>query len=54
MIIKKLFGLGSLILGIWLIIGFPFLDKYQPEGMARFSTLIGISLIALGIFLLKY
>jgi len=54
MIIKRIFGLSSIVLGIWLIVGFPLLDKYQPEGMARFSTLIGISLIALGIFLLKY
>ncbi|MEM5815537.1 MAG: hypothetical protein QXL14_00615 [Candidatus Aenigmatarchaeota archaeon] len=51
---QKIFGLFSIIFGIWLIIGFPFLDKYQPEGMARFSTFIGIILIGIGMFLLKY
>jgi len=51
---QKIFGLLSIIFGLWLIIGFPFLDRYQPEGMARFSTFIGIILIGIGIFLLKY
>ncbi|MEM4461209.1 MAG: hypothetical protein QXI09_02370 [Candidatus Aenigmatarchaeota archaeon] len=52
--LNKILGFGFLLTGLWLIIGFPFLDKYQPEGMVRLTTIIGIFLIGLGIFLLKY
>jgi len=52
--LHKLLGLGFIVMGLYLIIGFPFLDKYQPEGMARIATIIGILLIGIGIFLAKY
>ncbi|MEM5815169.1 MAG: hypothetical protein QXD89_01625 [Candidatus Aenigmatarchaeota archaeon] len=49
----KIFGIFSLTVGLWLIIGFSFLDRYQDESMVRLAFIIGVFLIGLGIFILK-
>ncbi|MCS7094110.1 MAG: hypothetical protein RMJ18_02930 [Candidatus Aenigmarchaeota archaeon] len=53
MMILKIAGIASISLGLLLILVYPFLDKYQPEGMFYFSVLIGLILIGAGFFLLK-
>jgi hypothetical protein len=51
--IKKIFGVVSLILGFLIIVGFPGIREYQPEEMARAGVAIGIILIGVGLYLLK-
>jgi len=49
--IKKILG-GLLILGgLFLLIGFPWVTKYQPEEMGKTGILIGIILLLIGIYL---
>jgi len=50
---QKIVGMILLLIGLSLIIFFPFLDKYQPEDMAKSAAIIGIILTGIGIFLLK-
>jgi hypothetical protein len=50
---QKIIGIFCVIVGLSMVIFFPFLDKYQPEEMAKFVTIIGIILTGIGIFLLK-
>jgi uncharacterized protein YybS (DUF2232 family) len=50
---RKILGIVLILVGLSLIIFFPFLDKYQPEDMAKAVTIIGIILTGIGIFLLK-
>jgi uncharacterized membrane protein YgaE (UPF0421/DUF939 family) len=50
---QKIVGFTLVIIGLSLIIFFPFLDRYQPEEMAKAAALIGIILTGIGIFLLK-
>jgi hypothetical protein len=53
MVIKKLFGWGSVILGLLFVISFPSADKYMPNKFAYAGVMIGIFLIALGIYLIQ-
>jgi len=50
---QKIVGMILVIIGLSLIIFFPFLDKHQPEEMAKSATIIGIILTGIGIYLLK-
>jgi quinol-cytochrome oxidoreductase complex cytochrome b subunit len=50
---QKIVGILFVLVGLSLIIFFPFLDKYQPEEMAKSAAIIGIILTGIGIFLLK-
>jgi quinol-cytochrome oxidoreductase complex cytochrome b subunit len=50
---QKIAGVFCVLIGVSLIIFFPFLDKYQPEEMAKSAAIIGIILTGIGIFLLK-
>ncbi|MGC9200720.1 MAG: hypothetical protein ACP5F8_02035 [Candidatus Aenigmatarchaeota archaeon] len=49
---NKILGFGFLLTGLWLVIFFPFLDKYQPEEMSKSVALIGIILIGIGLYFL--
>ncbi|MGC8993498.1 MAG: hypothetical protein ACP5JK_01855 [Candidatus Aenigmatarchaeota archaeon] len=49
---NKILGFGFLLTGLWLVIFFPFLDKYQPEEMSKSVALIGIVLIGIGLYFL--
>jgi len=51
--VTKIIGAGSFLLGLLIVIGFPWVSQYQPEKMARGGVLIGILLIVIGIFLMK-
>jgi len=50
---QKIVGMILILTGLSLIIFFPFLDKHQPEDMAKSAAIIGIILTGIGIFLLK-
>jgi quinol-cytochrome oxidoreductase complex cytochrome b subunit len=50
---QKIVGFTLVIIGLSLIIFFPFLDRHQPEEMAKAAAIIGIVLTGIGIFLLK-
>jgi len=50
---QKIIGMILILIGLSLIVFFPFLDKYQPEDMAKSAAIIGIILTGIGIFLLK-
>jgi drug/metabolite transporter (DMT)-like permease len=50
---QKIVGLMLILIGLSMIIFFPFLDRYQPEEMAKTAALIGAILTFAGIFLLK-
>jgi len=50
---QKVVGMILILIGLSLIVFFPFLDKYQPEDMAKSAAIIGIILTGIGIFLLK-
>ncbi len=50
---QKLIGILLILLGLSLIIFFPFLDKHQPEEMAKSAAIIGIILTGIGLLLLK-
>ncbi|MDI6798791.1 MAG: hypothetical protein QMD12_02225 [Candidatus Aenigmarchaeota archaeon] len=51
--VTKIIGAGSFLLGLLIVVGFPWIRTYQPESMARAGVLIGILLIVIGIFLMK-
>jgi hypothetical protein len=51
--ITKIVGLSFTLLGLSLIIFFPFLDKYQPEPLGKAAIFVGIILLGIGIYLLK-
>lgn len=51
--LEKIAGVISLLLGILIVIFFPDISKYQAEGIAVGGVIVGLGLIALGIYLLK-
>jgi len=51
--IRKIAGVVSFLVGLLIIIGFPWSKNYQPEQMARTGVLVGIVLLGLGIYLMK-
>lgn len=51
--ITKIIGAGSFLLGLLIVVGFPWIRAYQPEAMAKGGVLIGIILIVIGIVLMK-
>lgn len=51
--IKKILGAISFFTGLLIIIGFPWIRDYQPEEMARAGILIGVILVAIGLYLMK-
>jgi len=53
MVMQKVFGWISVALGVLMIISFPSEEKYMPGKFANAGIVIGIFLIALGIFLIK-
>jgi lipopolysaccharide export LptBFGC system permease protein LptF len=53
MILTKLIGAGCILLGFFLVVIFPDSSELQPPNMFIGATLIGILLIAFGIYLLK-
>jgi len=53
MVVQKIFGWISVVIGALMIISFPAEQKYMPDKFANAGIVIGIFLIALGIFLIK-
>jgi hypothetical protein len=51
--LSKILGAGSFLLGLLIIIHFPDITRYQPESMGRAGILIGLILIAIGLYLMK-
>ena len=51
--LKAIFGWGSIGLGLLMIISFPSVEKYTPDKFSHAGIILGIFLIALGIFLIK-
>jgi hypothetical protein len=53
MMMNKIFGAISFLLGLLMILFFPDIRDYQPEAISFTGVVIGFGLIALGIYLLK-
>jgi hypothetical protein len=53
MVIQRIIGWVSIVMGLLFIISFPSVNKYTPDKFAHAAVIIGIFLIALGIFLVK-
>jgi hypothetical protein len=53
-ILKKLAGLIMAGIGVFLIIGFPDIKDYQPEGMTVTGMFIGLILIIIGCWFLFF
>lgn len=53
MVIQKIGGWISVGVGLLFIILLPFMSDYMPEKFANSFVIIGILLVALGIFLLQ-
>jgi hypothetical protein len=51
--LNKIAGAGAFLLGLLIVIGFPDMTRYQPEGMGRAGIIIGLILIVAGIYLMK-
>lgn len=51
--VKQIIGAVSFFVGLLIVIGFPWIKDYQPEEMAKAGIVIGIALIAIGIYLMK-
>lgn len=50
--INKIIGVGSILLGLAITIGFPSVRDYQPDAMGRTGVFIGIALIVIGLYLM--
>ncbi len=53
MVVQKVFGWISLVFGVLMIISFPSEKKFVPDYFTNAGIVIGIFLVALGIFLIK-
>jgi len=53
MILTKLFGVGCILFGFFMVVYFPDTEDAQPPAMGWTGVLIGIFSILLGIYLLK-
>jgi len=42
-----------LLLGLSIVIGFPYITEYTPQAMANAAVIIGLVLIGIGVYLLK-
>lgn len=51
--LTKVLGWGCLACGVGLVIFFPYIPGYQPPSVTNAGVLIGIALIAMGLFLLR-
>ena len=51
--ISKIVGGLFILTGLFIVLGFPSIIHFQPERMGRAGVVIGIALIALGLFLMK-
>ena len=51
--ITKIAGAASFAIGLLIVIGFPWVSQYQEEKLARAGVLLGLFLIAVGLFLMK-
>jgi len=51
MVWNKLIGIGLFGLGFLIIVGFPSVDKYQPERMSKAGVIIGLILAGIGLYL---
>jgi len=53
MILAKLFGVGCILFGFFMVVYFPDTEHLQTPAMGWTGVLIGIFSILLGIYLLK-
>jgi hypothetical protein len=53
-LIRKLSGLAIAGFGLFMIIGFPDIEEYQPFGMSRVGILIGIFSLIVGAYFLFF
>jgi len=51
--LRKAIGAVSFFAGLLLIIAFPWIREYQEEKFSRAGVLLGIALVALGLYLMK-
>jgi len=51
--ITKIAGTASFVIGLLIVIGFPWVSQYQEARLARAGILLGLLLIAVGLFLMK-
>jgi hypothetical protein len=54
LILTKLAGLILLVIGVFLIVGFPDVTEYQPEGMGYTGVFFGIIFLVVGLWLLFF
>jgi preprotein translocase subunit Sec61beta len=50
---NQIIGAGCFVAGLLILIGFPYISRYQPEAMGRTGIFIGILLMIIGIVLMK-
>jgi preprotein translocase subunit Sec61beta len=51
--LNQIIGACCFVTGLLILIGFPYILRYQPEAMGRAGIFIGILLIIIGIILMK-
>jgi hypothetical protein len=51
--LNKILGAGVFLLGLLIIIRFPDITRYQPEGMGKAGIIIGLILTLAGLYLMK-
>jgi hypothetical protein len=52
--VKQGLGIVLIIFGVFMMIGFPEVGEYQPSGFSWAGVLIGLIMIALGIWLIFF
>lgn len=51
--LQKIFGAVIFLVGILIVILFPDMARYQSAGMATAGVIVGLALIAAGVYLMK-
>jgi Na+/H+ antiporter NhaB len=50
---QKIIGAGIFLLGLAIVIGFPYMKEYTPDAMTNAGVILGLILIGIGIYLMK-
>jgi uncharacterized YccA/Bax inhibitor family protein len=51
-LVGKVVGVVLLLLGVFLVIFFPWITKHQPESFGKSGILLGLIFLVIGLFLL--
>jgi prepilin signal peptidase PulO-like enzyme (type II secretory pathway) len=52
--LKQIIGGICFIVGLLIVIGFPWITQYQPEAIAKTGILLGLILMGIGFYLMKF